>query len=148
MSAAVAAPAATQRSAVRIVALAVTTAVVLNVAVHAVGRAAGGSFRFTSPRGPAEVDWVAVAVFSAVPLLLGLVLATVLARRWAWVMPTALVVAPALALVTVALMTVPADLDDVSTMTLAVCHVVLAPVSVLALRALGDRTGAGRRVLF
>ena len=129
-------------------AAAVTTAVVVNLAVHAVGRAAGGSFRFTSPRGPAEADWVAVAVFSAVPLLLGLVLATVLARRWSWVMPTALVVAPALALVTVAVMTVPADFDDVSTMTLAVCHVVLAPVSVLALRALRDRARTAQPMLF
>ena len=67
---------------------------------------------------------------------MGLVLAALLARRWPGVLRAGQVVAPVLALVTVPLMTLPADFDGLSTATLALCHVVLAPVSVLALRAL------------
>ena len=129
----------TGRRAAVVVLGAVVVAVALNLAVHAAGRAAGGRFTFTAPAGPAVVDAATVAGFTAVPLLVGLTLAAVLARRWAWVVPVALVLAPALALVTVVVMTLPADLDAVSTVTLALCHVVLAPVAVLALRRLPRR---------
>ena len=96
---------------------------------------------FTSPTGPAGVDAATVAGFATVPLLVGLVLAALLARRWPRVLTVAQVVAPVLALVTVPLMTLPADFDRVSTAALALGHVVLAPVSVLALRALRRRSG-------
>jgi len=133
------APSRTDRPAVVVVLGAVVVAVALNLVVYAAGRAAGGRFTFTAPAGPAEVDAATVAGFTAVPLLVGLALAALLARRWAWVVPVALVVAPALALVTIVVMTLPADLDAVSTVTLALCHVVLAPVAVLALRRLPRR---------
>jgi hypothetical protein len=38
--------------------------------------------------------------------------------------------------VTILLMTIPADFDTASTVTLALCHVTLAPLSVLGLLAL------------
>jgi hypothetical protein len=120
-----------------VVALAVLAAVVVNLIVYAVGRAAGGTFRFTSAGAPAEVDAVTVAGFSAVPLLVGLVAVALLAPRGAWVTRVALVLGPLLAIGTVAAMTVPADFDRTSTVTLAVCHLVLVPVILLAVPRLG-----------
>lgn len=126
-----------------LVAVAVLAALVANLVVYSIGRLAGGSYRFTAPTsasadggaGPVvnEVDALTVGGFTVVPLLAGLALAAALSRRWPWVLSLALLVAPALALVTIAVMTVPTDLDTVTTVALAACHVVLAVVSVLAL---------------
>jgi hypothetical protein len=129
------------RSRPLVVAAAVGTAVVVNLVVHALGRAAGGSFTFTRAGAPTGVDAATVAGFSAVPLLLGLVVVALLCRRWPLVARMALVVAPVLAVVTVGLMTLPVDLDTVSTVTLALCHLTLAPISVLAIRALRGQPG-------
>ncbi|GEL98288.1 DUF6069 family protein [Cellulomonas terrae] len=115
---------------------AVVVAVAVNLVVYGIGRAAGATFDFSSTTGPANVDPATVAGFTAVPLLVGLTLAALLGRRWTWVVPAALVIAPALAVATIFLMTVPADLDTASTVTLACCHLALVPISVLALRAL------------
>ncbi|GEK21878.1 DUF6069 family protein [Cellulomonas xylanilytica] len=115
---------------------AVVLAVAVNLVIYAVGRAAGATFDFTASTGPATVSAVTVAGFTALPLLVGLTLVALLRRRWSWVLPTALVVAPVLAVGTIFLMTVPADLDTASTVTLACCHLALVPVVVLALRAL------------
>ena len=124
-----------------VVALAVLAAVVVNLIVYAVGRAAGGTFRFTSAGAPAEVDAVTVAGFSAVPLLVGLVAVALLAPLGGWVARVALVLGPLLAIGTVVAMTVPADFDRASTVTLAVCHLVLVPVILLAVPRLSP---AGR----
>ena len=127
-----------------VIAAAVLTAVVVNLVLYALGRAAGGSFRFTSGGAPAEVDAVTVAGFSAVPLLLGLTAVALLAPRFGWVRTAALVAGPVLAVGTVLLMTLPADLDAISTVTLALCHLSLVPILVLAVRAL---TGERRAVV-
>lgn len=124
-----------------VVAAAVGTAVVVNLVVYGLGRAAGGSFTFTRAGVPTAVDAATVAGFSAVPLLLGLVVVALLGRRWPVVARMAVVVAPVLAVVTVGLMTLPVDLDTVSTVTLALCHLTLAPISVLAIRALRGQAG-------
>lgn len=118
-----------------VVAAAVSAAVVVNLLVYAVGRAAGGSFRLTSAGATAEVDAVTVAGFSAVPLLAGLVVVALLAPRFRWVTRAALVAGPVLAVVTILVMTLPADLDTVSTVTLALCHLTLVPIMVPAIRA-------------
>lgn len=122
-----------------LVAVAVLVALVANLLVYAIGRLAGGRYQFTGASASAggapvnEVDALTVAGFTAVPLLVGLALAATLSRRWPWVLTVALVVAPVLALVTIAVGTVPADFDTVSTVALGACHVVVAIVSVLAL---------------
>ncbi|SDR77119.1 hypothetical protein SAMN04488543_0403 [Friedmanniella luteola] len=127
------------RTALGVVAVAVLVAVAADLALYGLGRAAGGSFVFTAPAGATRVDAATVAGFAALPLLVGLALAVLLARRWPRVLGVGQVAAPVLALGTVPLMTLPADLDAVSTVALALGHVVLVPVSVLALRALrGD----------
>ncbi|SDJ41154.1 DUF6069 family protein [Nonomuraea jiangxiensis] len=122
-----------------IVAATVMVALVLNLAIYAVGRALGGDFRFTAQGRPAEVDATTLGGFTVVPLLVGMTLAALLSRIWRPVILVAMVVAPALALVTIPIMTIPADLDEASTITLALCHVALVPVTLaglLALRAL------------
>lgn len=125
-----------------LVAAAAGLAVVVNLLVYAAGRAAGGTFRFTSPQGPAEVDAVTVAGFSAVPLLIGLTVVALLAPRARWVVPVAAVAGPLLALGTIVVMTLPADFDGISRTTLALCHVTLAPITVAAVIAIGRRAGA------
>ncbi|WP_136707603.1 DUF6069 family protein [Agromyces sp. H66] len=120
---------------VAIVALTVVTAVVVNLVIFAIGRAAGGSFRFESAYGPAEVDALTVVGFTVVPLLLGMTAVALLARVWPWVIPVALVVAPVLALATVPLMTFPAGFDAPSTVALSLCHVALVPTSIVGLLA-------------
>jgi hypothetical protein len=133
------------RSRVLVIAAAAGAAVVINLILYALGRAAGGTFHFTSASGPAVVDGVTVAAFSAVPLLVGLVAVALLSRFGDWVARTARVVGPLLAIGTIALMTVPADFDVTSKVTLALCHVVLVPIILLAVRPLTRRTGAESR---
>jgi Family of unknown function (DUF6069) len=123
-----------------VVAISVLAAVVINLLVYAAGRAAGGTFRFTAAAGPSEVDAVTVAGFSAVPLLIGLSAVALLSRFGDRVTKAALVIGPVLALGTIALMTLPADFDATSKTTLALCHVVLVPITVVAVLALRHRT--------
>lgn len=115
---------------------AVLAAVAVNLLAYAVGRAAGGSFRFTQDGVAARVDAVTVAGFTLVPLTVGLVAMAILAYRWPRVTTIAKWFAPALALITIAIMTLPVDLDLASTVSLAACHVSLAVISVLAVRAM------------
>ncbi|SCG33903.1 DUF6069 family protein [Micromonospora humi] len=115
-------------------------AVVVNLVVYAVGRAAGGTFRFTAAAGPAEVNGATVAAFSALPLLVGLTAVALLAPRFDWVVRAASIVGPALAVLTIVAMTLPTDLDATSKTTLAVCHLTLVPIILVAVAALGRRT--------
>ncbi|MFC7535184.1 DUF6069 family protein [Actinoplanes sp. GCM10030250] len=55
--------------------ISVVAAVALNLAVYAVGRAAGGSFRFTSAGEPAEVDPLARCHLTLAPTVVVAVLA-------------------------------------------------------------------------
>lgn len=136
MSTVAAPPASQAASRAATVVGAVVVAVVVNLLVHAVGRLAGGDFTFTREGGAATVDAATVAGFSAVPLGLGLLVVALLARRLPWVPRVAAVVAPALAVATILLMTLPVDLDAVSTVALATCHLTLVPVSLVAIRRL------------
>lgn len=53
----------------------------------------------------------------------------------------AMVVAPLLAVVTIFVMTIPVDLDTISTVTLAACHLTLVPISLLAIQRLRGARG-------
>jgi hypothetical protein len=120
-----------------LIAAAAGSAIVTNLLLYAVGRAAGGTFRFTAASGLATVDAVTVAGFSAVPLLVGLLAVALLARFGRWVTRAALVVGPVLAIGTIAVMTLPTDLDTASKVTLALCHLTLVPIIIVAVRRLG-----------
>lgn len=115
---------------------AVALAVVVNVLIYAVGRAADGDFTFTRSGSTMTVDAVTVAGFSAVPLGVGLAVVALLVGRVPRIATLASVVAPFLAVVTVLLMTIPVNLDTVSTVALAACHLTLVPISLLAIRRL------------
>ena len=95
---------------------AVLLAVLVNLAVFALGRLAGGTFSFTAAGiGRTTVDALTVVGFTAIPLGLGLLIITALARPLPWTVPVASVVAPVLAVGTIVVMTLPADFDTVST---------------------------------
>ena len=111
----------------------VGAAVAVNLVVYAAGRLAGGDFTLTRAGAAIEVDAFTVAGFSAVPLGIGLALVAALVGRVPRIAALASVVAPLLAVVTIFLMTIPADLDAVSTMTLAACHLTLVPISLWAI---------------
>ncbi|MFC4060874.1 DUF6069 family protein [Planomonospora corallina] len=134
-------PEARDRGGALTVAVTVAAAVVLNLVIYGIGRAAGGGFRFTAAGQAAEVDAITVVGFTVLPLLTGMTLAAVLARIWPWAVPAGLAVAPVIALGTIPVMTIPADFDDASTITLALCHVALVPVTAAGLLALRRRGG-------
>lgn len=121
--------------------VAVTAAVVVNVVLFWVGRAAGGYFGFTRSGSRVHVNTATVAGFSALPLGVGLAVVALLAGRLPWVSTVAAVVAPVLAVATIGLMTLPVDLDATSTVTLAACHLSLVPISLGAIRGMRDRPG-------
>ena len=116
--------------------LAAVAAVLVNLILYGIGRAAGGTFRFTASGEAAEVNAATVAGFSAGPLLLGLAAVALLLPVGGWVPKTALVVGPLLAVVTVPLMTLPADFDATSKVILALCHLALVPITIAAVRAM------------
>lgn len=119
-----------------VVPTAVATAVVVNLIVYAIGRIAGGDYVFTQDGTTVAVDALTVAGFSAVPLGIGLAIVALTAPRMPWVTRVAVVVAPVLAVATIAIMTLPVDLDTVSTVTLASCHLTLVPISIFAILSL------------
>jgi uncharacterized protein DUF6069 len=122
--------------------LAVVAAVLVNLVLYGIGRAAGGTFRFTASGQEAEVDAATVAGFSAVPLLIGLVAVALLLPVGSWVTRAALIAGPLLAIVTVPLMTLPADFDTTSKVTLALCHLTLVPITIIAVRILARERGS------
>jgi hypothetical protein len=122
-----------------LVAGAVVLAIAANVGIHALGRLAGATYRFTSAMGPAEVDSLTVLGFTLLPLGVALSLVAILGRFWRWVFPVALVVGPVLELGSILGMPLPTDLDLPSKIALSLCHVVLVPVTVLTALALRRR---------
>jgi hypothetical protein len=118
---------------------AVVVAIAVNVGIHALGRLAGATYRFTAATGPAEVDSLTVLGFTLLPLGIALTLVAVLGRFWKWVFPVALVVGPVLELGSILGMPLPTDLDVASKIALSLCHVVLVPVTVLTVLALRRR---------
>lgn len=115
---------------------AIATAVLVNLLAYAIGRLAGGDFTFNRDGTRVAVDALTVAGFSAVPLGVGLAIVALTSPRLPWVTRVAVVVAPLLAVATIALMTLPVNLDTVSTLTLASCHLTLVPISIVAIRRL------------
>lgn len=119
-----------------VVLTATATAVLVNLLAFTLGRLAGGDFTFSRNGTTVAVDALTVAGFSAVPLGAGLVVVALTAPRIPWVTRVAVVLAPVLAVATIAVMTLPVDLDTVSTLALASCHLTLVPISVVAIRRL------------
>lgn len=123
-----------------IVVATVAAAVVINVIIHTIGVTLGGDFDFTNKGKTVHVGPGGVAFLTSGPLFVGMTLAALLSLKWPAIIRVALFVAPALALVTIWTMTIPADLDNTSTITLALTHVALVPVVIAGLLALGRRS--------
>lgn len=111
---------------------AVAVAVVANLIVWGIGAAAGGSFVLVDGDTVEDVAPGGVILMSAVPLLIGLTIAVVIARWWTGVLRLAAVVGSLLALLTIG-GTLSADFDTATTVSLSIMHVVLVPIIVIAL---------------
>lgn len=116
----------------------VLAALLVNLVIWVVGAAAGGSFQFTDGAVTQSAAPAGVVLLTVVPLLIGMVLAALLSFRWLGVIRVAQVVAPALALLTVA-PTFMAGFDGTSTAALALMHVAIAVVVVIGLEAMRRR---------
>lgn len=123
-----------------VVIIAIVFAQAVNLVIYAIGRAAGGRIQVhaVGQDDHRRCRGDRVPVRRAARGRLGLVAS--LSRRWPVLNSAAKIASPALALVTIALMTIPADFDTTSTMFLAAMHLMPIPVSLLALTALARRT--------
>jgi hypothetical protein len=119
-----------------VIAVAVASVLAVNLLLFVLGRACGGAFTYTQGGKSTRVDAVAVAVMSVVPTMIGLALVAWLSRRWPVLNAIAKIIAPALAIATIGLMTLPARFDTTSKLFLAAMHLTLIPAALLALRAL------------
>ena len=109
-------------------------ALVANLILWLSRRASGGSFEMTDQGKVASVAPGGVITLTVVPLLVGLSLAMLISLKWEPIIRIAQVVGAVFALGTIAL-TIAADFDAASTVTLALMHVVVAASVVVALEA-------------
>ncbi len=111
----------------------VVVAVLANLVLWVIGELAGGSFETTDADGQVmDVAPGGAVVLTTVPLFVGLTVAVLASYLWVGVLRVAEVVGAVAALGTIAL-TVAADFDTASTITLSLMHVTLVPVMIVAL---------------
>lgn len=113
----------------------VAVAVAVNLIVWLLGEVAGGSFELVANGVTTQVGVGTVILSSAVPLLIGMILAALISYLWTGVLRVAQIVGGVLAVATIGL-TVSADFDTATTIALSVMHLVLAPVLVVGLEAM------------
>lgn len=116
----------------------VVAALLVNLAIWAIGAAVGGSFEVTNGDVTQSAAPGGVVVMTVVPLLIGMTLAALLSYRWLGAIRVAQVVGPALALLTI-VSTLMVDFDGTSTVALAAMHVAIAPIVVVGLEAMRRR---------
>ncbi|MGH3787743.1 MAG: DUF6069 family protein [Pseudonocardiaceae bacterium] len=120
------------------------TAVVANLAILLIGRAADASFVVMDAGSPHEVTAWSVVVATVPPLVLGTGLAALLARWWPGAIRLAQVIGGGLALLTVA-GPVMADTDGATRLALALMHVVPGVAVVVSLELMRRRIRPGRK---
>lgn len=123
-------------------ALIVAGALGVNLVIYAISRGAGARFTYDQSGTATRVDALAITLLSVVPLAVGLTLVAAIARRWPAILTAARIIAPALAVFTIGLMTIPAHFDSASTLSLAAMHLVLVPAALVALRGLAASRGS------
>lgn len=116
-----------------------------NLAIYAIGRAFGGAFTYRQNGTTVRVDAVAITILSLVPLATGLALIAALSRTWPTAIRVARIAAPILAVVTIAVMTIPAGFDTTSTISLTAMHLATIPAALVALRTLAEQPGRGKQ---
>lgn len=114
---------------------ATAAAVVANLIVWAVAKAAGTSFEVVDGGTVSEVPVSGIVFITAAPMLVGLTAAALLAYRWIGVLRLAEIVGSVLAVATIGL-TLAAEFDTASTLALALMHLTLIPAIVLGLEGL------------
>ncbi|GAB7189666.1 hypothetical protein NUM3379_03720 [Kineococcus sp. NUM-3379] len=127
----------------RAIAAGTAAALLLNVLLYALARAAGASLSLAQPTGAHVVGVADVAGSTVVPLLAGTALAVLLARWWRPVLRIAQVVGAGFALLTTA-GSATSDTDTGTRLALAAMHVVCAAAVVLVLQA-ARRSPSGSR---
>lgn len=116
-------------------------ALAVNLVLWLIGLAAGGSYELTDSGTTMAVAPGGVVMLTVVPVLIGTALAAIISKWWLPVIRVAQVVGVVAPLGTIA-MTIAADFDTVSTVTLSLMHVAIAVVLPLGLEAM--RRGAAR----
>ncbi|MGH3871192.1 MAG: DUF6069 family protein [Pseudonocardiaceae bacterium] len=109
-------------------------AAILNLVIFFIGAATGASFVVHQGSTTA----LTVIIFTVLPLVVGTGLATLLARRWCWMIRLAQVIGAGLALLT---MVDPAlaDTDNATRVALSLMHVVVAVAVIAILEAIRQR---------
>jgi hypothetical protein len=107
-----------------------------NLVIYAIGRALGGAFTYQQNGAAVRVEPIAVTFMSLAPLVFGLGVVAALSRKWPATIRVARIVAPTLAVATIAVMTIPAGFDTTSAVSLAAMHLAIIPASLLALNTL------------
>ncbi|MGH3903041.1 MAG: DUF6069 family protein [Pseudonocardiaceae bacterium] len=125
------------------IAAAAVAATVVNLLILLIGRAAGASFEYVDGAGLHAVTVSGVITSSAVPLVIGTVLATLLGLWWPGFIRVAQVVGGGLALLTVA-GPMMADTGTGTQLALAAMHVIVGVAVVLGLEPIWRWTKARR----
>jgi small-conductance mechanosensitive channel len=107
------------------IAFTIVGALVLNVIIWLIGKAAGGSFEFFQDGKMNSAAPGGVIMLTVVPTLIGMTVAALLVPYWSSVIRVAQVIGPVLALATIYL-TIDAAFDGASTVALSAMHVILA----------------------
>lgn len=128
-------PSVTALNRPRAVIFATVAALLVNLLLWVVGLAAGGSFELTDAGTTMAVAPGGVVMLTVVPIVIGMSIAAIVSLRWLGVIRLAQVVGVLAPLGTIA-MTVAADFDAVSTVVLALMHVVIAVVVPAALESM------------
>ena len=124
-------------------ALAVAAGVLVNELLLGLGHLLSGTFTYTTSGEATEVTVVSVLVMTAGALTLGVALLAAVARWWPAMLRTAAAIGCFLAVATIAVMTIPVDLDSASTTCLAMMHVVVGTILIVASRRVVPRVRAG-----
>jgi hypothetical protein len=118
-------------------------ATAVNLVVFLIARAAGASLVLRQPGASDHKITAGGVIFSSVvPMVGGIVLATLAALLWAGLLRVAQVVGGGLGLLTVA-GPLTSDTDGVTQISLAAMHIIVAVTVVLALEAIRRRRKAG-----
>jgi hypothetical protein len=119
-----------------LVAAALAALLLTNLAVYGIGRALGGAFVYRQDGLDVRVESVAVTLLTLGPLTSALIVVALLARKWPAVISVARIAGPALAVLTIGVMTIPAGFDTTSAVCLAVMHLATVPAMLFALNTL------------
>ena len=119
----------------------VVAALTVNLLILAIGTACGADFTYFQSGSSMTVDAVAVTILTVFPLSVGLTFVAWVSPKWPWLLRFAMVAGPALALGTIAVMTLPTAFDTRSKAFLVLMHIALAVVTVAGLRILAVRSG-------